>query len=379
MQSPSGSRQWGWNAGTVLCRHLLELWKVMPLRQRGFFSLALLVTLVTSVTVNVVPILQGELVNALQSSQEKGTLGMEWPGLAVRFLGLVLAVFISRECLQVARKYLARKVSVHVEKDLTVDLLARLLRADLLLFSAERTGSLQARVRHGIDAYVTLVRLALQELAPALLIVGGAIAYALFTQPVIGLLLIVFLPMTLVIAAWQTRVQKQTRRAVCRCKEALTGTLVEQMSGIEYLRAAAMHDREIERVAEVAEERRHKERWQHVRTAQFEAIKAMNDWLFQVGVLACALLLTISGRAEVGSTLTLWYLSFNILTPLRDIQRVFGETHESYLIVQDLLVLMREPPDQSFAEEAGPFGADSFSACLSSCRSPASRCRIRAS
>jgi ATP-binding cassette, subfamily B, bacterial len=331
-----------------LGRRALLLGSLLPRRQCGMLSLAILVTLVTSVTVNAVPVLLGRLVNALQSCQEHGTIATEWQSLAVFFLGLILVVFVARECLQAARKYLARKVSVSVETDLTVDLLARLLRADLRLFSGEMSGTLQARARHGIEAYVALFRLGLQDLAPALFTAGGAIAYALYVQPLVGVLLMVAIPLTVLIAAWQTRIQKATRLEVRRCEETLGGTLIEQFSGIEYLRAANMHDREIERVAQVAEERRRKEFQQHFRTAQFEALKALNDWLLQTGVITCALLLTLNGRAEIGSTLTLWYLCFNILTPLRDIQRIFDETHKSYLQVEDLLVLLREPADRSF-------------------------------
>ena len=138
--------------------------------------------------------------------------------------------------------------------------------------------------------------------------VGCALAYALSTQPLLGLLLLAAVPTTLLLAAWQARVQKGARLAVLRAEEALGGTLVEQFGDIEYCAAANAHDREVERVARVAEEQHRQEVRRHFRGVLFEALKGLDDWALQIAVITGAVLLTASGKAEAGTTLTFWVL-----------------------------------------------------------------------
>lgn len=322
---------------------------------RGGIALSLAITLLTAATVTVVPSLLGRLVTALHSSQERGALANEWPGLGASFLGLILAAFVTREGLQNLRKYLARRACARAEEELTVRLLDRLLRADLRFFSAQGVGALQTRVRRGVEAHVLLLRLGLQDLAPALLTAACAIAYALYCQPLVGGLLLLAVPAPLLTAAWQARVQKGAGLDIQRLEEALGGALVEQLGGIEHLRAADMHDHEVGRVGRLAEEQYRRRVRQQVRSSLFESLKALNDWLFQIGVLTCALYVVTNGGADIGSVLTLWYLCFSILTPLRDVHRLFDEVHASRLRVRDLQALLREPPDMSFApgQDAG--------------------------
>ena len=322
-------------------------WSARCAPRRGL-ALSLAVTLLTAATVNVVPILLGRLITALHSCEERGALASEWPGLAVFFLGLILIAFLAREGLQMLRRYLARRACARVEEYLTVRLLDRLLRAELRFFSTQKIGALQARVRHGIEAHVTLLRLGLQDLAPALFTAGCAIVYALYCQPLVGVLLLVAVPAPVLIAAWQTRVQKGAGLKIQQIEETLGGALVEQLGGVEYLRVADTHDHEVGRVGRLAEERCQRQVQQQLRSSLFESVKAMNDWLFQTGVLTCTLYLVMNGQAEIGAVLTLWYLCFNILTPLRDIHRIFDEVHESRLRVGDLQTLLREPLDRSF-------------------------------
>jgi ATP-binding cassette subfamily B protein len=331
--------------------------QLLSLVPRRTLALALLVTVVTSASANAVPVLLGRLVNAMQVSQQRGTVAAEWPGLALFYLGVILAVFLAREGLQLLRKFLARQVGTRVEKELTLAVVERLLRADLGLFAASKLGTLQARVKHGVGAGVQLLKLGLQDLVPAVLTVACALAYVLYIHPPAGLLLLVALPVMLLLATWRRRAQAQDRLAVQRAEEALSGALVEQMSGIEYLRAANRHDREVERVAHVAEERQRSAFSQQFRAALFDAAAALNEWFFQIGILGCALLFTFSAQAPFGTTLTLWYVYFNILHALKDLFAKLDQAHEGKSRLDDVQALLQEPADRSFAPVVGNDGA----------------------
>jgi ATP-binding cassette subfamily B protein len=325
-----------------------QLWQLLSAARRRTLVLTLAVTLATSASANAVPVLLGQLVSALQESQDRDAITADWPGLAVFYLSIVLAVFVAREALQLVRKFLARQLGTGVEKDLTLQLVTRLLHADLKLFAGGQLGALQARVKHGVRAAAQLLKLGVQDFAPALFTIVSALAYVLCTHPLAGCVLLAAVPVMLLLAAWQRRAQKQVRLAVQEADAALGGLLVEQLAGIEYLRSANMHAREIERVAQVADDRQRSESVQQLRAAFFEAAGALNDWAFQIGIITCALLLTLNGQAQLGSTLTLWYIYFNILAALRDLYRTLDQVQESNLRLDDVQVLLHEPEDRSF-------------------------------
>src|SRR5262249_42867029 len=150
-----------------------------------------------------------------------------------------------REVLQACRKYLVSRSCARAEKSLLAAAAARLLQAELGFVSADRTGTLQGRVQRGVDGVVRLLRLIFQELAPALLTVVCAAGYALYVRPVIGMVLLGAAVATVGLVHWQRRVQKGLRLAVLETERALDGLLLEQVAGMEYLRAANTHEGEI--------------------------------------------------------------------------------------------------------------------------------------
>jgi ATP-binding cassette subfamily B protein len=337
-----------WDRCKAGCERVLQLGRLITGRDRRVLGLAVVLMLAAGTTMNIVPALLGRLVNALAASQGRGSLGAEWPGLAASYLSVVAAVFLTRELSQLLRKYLVQSVCIRTEEGLTTDLVGRLLRADLGFYATNRIGTLQNRVRRGVEGFVQVLRLSFQDLCPAVITVACTVVYAFCCGFWLGVLMLLAVPLTLLIAAWHARLQKATRRDVQRTEEALAGTLFEQLGGMEYLRAANTHEQEIARVAGLAAEIERKEVRQHVRAAVFDVVKALNDWGFQTAVITCAVLLILFQHAPLGTLLTFWYLCFNIITPLRDSHRVLHEINDNKVLTEDLQLLLREPADQSF-------------------------------
>ena len=107
-------------------------------------------------------------------------------------------------------------------------------------------------------------------------------------------------PLSLALTIWQIITQKGIRLDLLRTREAMDGTVVEQLGGIDYVRAAHTHRQEVRRVAQAAERRRSKELRHHFEMSLFGSGKAINEGLFHVLVLAFAVYLFVQGRSRAG-------------------------------------------------------------------------------
>src|SRR5438445_1350369 len=144
-------------------------------------------------------------------------------------------------------------------------------------------------------------------------------------------------PISLFLTIRQLISQKGVRLALLRSREVMDGTVVEQLGGIEYVRAANTHHREVERVARAAEKRRAKETRHHFQMSLFGCAKALNEGFWHVLVLALAIYLAGQGEITFGEIFTFSMLFLSVMMPLSEIHRVIDEGHECSLQVGDLI------------------------------------------
>src|SRR5439155_10236704 len=69
--------------------------------------------------------------------------------------------------------------------------------------------------------------------------------------------------------------------------------------------------------------------------------------------LAGAIYCAIVGTISLGDVLTFSILFLNVMTPLSEVHRILDEGHENSLRVGDLLNMLAEPVDRSFATVTG--------------------------
>jgi ATP-binding cassette subfamily B protein len=133
-----------------------------------------------------------------------------------------------------------------------------------------------------------------------------------------------------------------------RSREAMDGTVVEQLCGLDYIRAANTQEREVRRVALTAQRRRSKELRHHFEMSLFGCGKALNEGFFHLLVIAFAIYLFVHGGIRYGDILTFSVLFMNVMAPLNEIHRFIDESHESSLRVGDLVEILGRPIDRSF-------------------------------
>jgi ATP-binding cassette subfamily B protein len=151
------------------------------------------------------------------------------------------------------------------------------------------------------------------------------------------------------VVAWQLHWQKGMFAQLGQTQGELDSKIIEQLEGMEYIRAANTLGIEVDRIARLADLREQCDRALWVRSSFFEIMKSLVEWLFYLAVLGWTVYLAAHNRIEVGEIVAFLGLANNVTAPLRDMNRVLDDAFETSISLQDLMVIMDELLDPSFA------------------------------
>jgi ATP-binding cassette, subfamily B, bacterial len=337
--------------GTI-ARRGRHVWRLVPGRQRLSLFGALAVMSLSSAANTAIWLCAGGLVNSVDPATHPGSTAGALGRIAGMYLAIIAAAYLVRECMNVLRRFLVERTCTRIDKDMYVRVVAHLMKVDLAVLAQEHVGAVYGRINRSVEGLVRFVRLTFLEFVPALLTGSFALAAAVSKQPRIAMAMLGVAPLSLSLTIWQIITQKGIRLDLLRTREAMDGTVVEQLGGIDYVRAAHTHKQEVRRVAKAAERRRSKELRHHFEMSLFGSGKAINEGLFHVLVLAFAVYLFVQGRLQPGDVLMFSALFLQVMAPLNEIHRFMDEAHESSLRIGDLLRLLAVPVDRSFKTPA---------------------------
>jgi ATP-binding cassette, subfamily B, bacterial len=337
--------------GTI-ARRGRHVWRLVPWRQRlGLFG-ALAVMSLASAANTAIPVCLGRLVNSVDPTTHPGSTATALTAIAAFYLAIIAGAYLVRESMNVLRRFLVEKTCTRIDKDMYVRVVAHLMKVDLTVLAQDHVGALYGRINRSVEGLVRFLRITFLEFVPAIFTGSFALAAALSQQPKIALAMLGVAPLSLALTIWQIITQKGIRLDLLRTREAMDGTVVEQLGGIDYIRAAHTHKQEVRRIARVAERRRAKELRHHFEMSLFGSGKAINEGLFHVLVVAFAVYLLVQGRLQPGDVLMFSGLFLYVMAPLNEIHRFMDEAHESSLRIGDLIGLLTVPVDRSFKTPA---------------------------
>jgi ATP-binding cassette subfamily B protein len=325
-----------------------QSWRLVSRTHRYALLAAVAVMALGGVASTALPLLSGMLVDRVAHGLQSGEPRPAILEAVAYVLGAIAILVLARELLQVLRRYLVENACSRVERHMSVKVISHIMQADLSSLTHEKVGTLHGKIFRSVGGFMRLLRLSFLDFFPAVLIGVFAVATAIYKQPWLGLAMLAVIPASLALTVWQLISQKRVRLKLLRVNEEMDGTVVEQLGGLDYIRVANTHAREVRRVAKAAEHKRSKELKHHVAMAFFGAAKAIIEGLFHVGVLALAAYLAITGRISFGDILTFSMLYLGAMAPLNEIHRVLDEGHEMSLRVLDLQELLALPVDPSF-------------------------------
>ncbi|WP_237722458.1 ABC transporter ATP-binding protein [Singulisphaera acidiphila] len=335
-----------------------EVWRLVSVRHRWALGVAVLVMGFGSAASTAIPLLLGTVVNSVNQQIHQHVGKAAVTRVALFYLALIGGFYLMREGLNVLRRFLVENACTRIDRDMCVRLVAHLMKVELSALSHEQVGALHGRITRSVDGFVRFLRLSFLDFIPAILTGGFAIAATLSRQPGIALAMAGVIPISISLTIWQLMTQKGVRLDLLRTREAMDGTVVEQLSGIDYIRAANTHRQEVLRVERTAERRRGKEIRHHFEMSLFGCGKALNEGLFHLLVIAFAIYLFLNGQIQNGDILTFSVLFLSVMTPLNEVHRFVDEAHECSLKVGDLIDILTEPADRSF--QPAPAGEPSL-------------------
>jgi ATP-binding cassette subfamily B protein len=326
----------------------VQTWQLVPRSQRWALAGAVSVMGITSAANTAIPLYLGKLLDSVNPETHRGLGQASLLHTAAYYLSIMGAAYFIREVTNVLRRYLVENTCTRIDRDMCVRLVAHLMKADLSILAQQQVGALHGRIARSVEGVVRFFRISFLDFIPALLSGSFALTAALSKQPKVALAMAGVIPVSLVLTLWQLMTQKGIRLGLLRSREAMDGTIVEQLSGLDYVRAANTHEQEVRRVEKTAERRRATELRHHFEMSLFGSGKALNEGFFHLVVIACAIYLFVSGRMAYGDVFALSVLFLNVMAPLNEVHRFIDEAHESSLRMGDLLEILHAPTDVSF-------------------------------
>lgn len=315
---------------------------------------ATLIMVVTSAGNTCVALLLGSLIDRIQHGLKSGLERHELYASAFRILGIIAGIYLAREILNVYRRYLVENSCTSINRDMQTHLVEHLLKTDLSLLSHDKVGTLHGKIFRSVDGLVHFIRLVFLDCLPAILTGVFALTAAVTKQPVLGAVMLGVIPLSVWLTLLQLQSQKGVRLELMKDCEEIDGTVVEQLTGTEYIRVANTFNVEIARLSQAMEKRREREMKHHFQMSLFGCAKSLNEGLFHVLVLALATYLAVHQRISFGDILTFSVLFLNVMTPLNEVHRVIDEGHESSLRVGELLEMLAHPVDPAFTAVGNP-------------------------
>jgi ATP-binding cassette, subfamily B, bacterial len=333
----------------ALSNLITEVWRLVPAGRKYALAGASLIMLLVSAGNTTVAMLLGWLIDRIQLGIQESWEKDRFYSAAAMVLGSISLIYLARELLNVVRRYLVENACTRINRDMQIRLVDHLLRIDLSSLSRDKVGALHGKIFRSVDGLVRFIRLMFLDCLPAIFTGLFALTAALGKHPFLGLVMLGVVPLAIWLTLRQLASQKGVRLDLMRDCEEIDGTVVEQLTGAEYIRVANTLDAEVQRLSQATEKRRKREIRHHFEMSLFGCAKALNEGFFHVVVLATATYLAINQQLSFGDILTFSVLFLNIMTPLNEFHRVIDEGHEASLRVGDLLEMLRKPVDPSFA------------------------------
>ena len=342
-----------WRELRVIVRRSREAWGLGAWPQKLALGAAFVVMSVSSAANTAIPLFLGKLVESVNPESHRGLRPEDLTRTAAAYLAAIGCAYLVREAFNVLRRYLVENTCTRIDRDMCVQVIAHLMKVDLSALAHEQVGSLHGRITRSVDGLVRYLRLSFLDFIPALMTGSFALTAALSKQPRVALAMAGVIPVSVALTMWQLVTQRGVRLSLLRSREAMDGTVVEQLSGLDYVRAANTHSQEVRRVARAAESRRAMEIRHHFEMSLFGCGKALNEGFFHLLVIAYAIYLFVHGVVGFGDILTFSVLYLNVMAPLNEIHRFIDEAHESSLKVGDLVDMLSQPVDSSFVPTRG--------------------------
>src|SRR5580704_2152292 len=174
-----------------------QVWHLVPWRHKSSLAAGGGVMAITSACNTAIALIIGLMVDAIKRGTESGLSHAELTRTAIIYLAVLAAAYVGREVFNVVRRLLVERACTSIDKDLTVGLVAHLMKVDLTTFTEEKIGSLHGRIQRSVMGFVRFLRITFLDFAPAVLTGVFALAATVVKQPWIAVVMLGVIPVSI--------------------------------------------------------------------------------------------------------------------------------------------------------------------------------------
>ncbi len=310
----------------------------------GVWWSALLAALAMVATI-AIPGLTGAAIGAVQDGDRE----------RLRLMAILIAIAgVLRLALTVARRLIAGRVSLGVERDLRNRLFDHLLALDLGFFDQQQTGQLMSRATVDLQSVRFFLGYGLVLISQAILTLVFAAVAMIIVDPLLALVSLAPIPVVIWVAQRYSRRARPALQEVQQRIAELTADVEETVGGVRVVKAFA------------AEERRER-RFRHSIARVFEQsmistrLRAFySPFMSFLPQLGLAALLLVGGHAVVNGRLTLaeftsfYFYLLILLAPIRTLGWTLGLAQRAVASGARLFEVLDREPQITAAPDAVP-------------------------
>ena len=212
-------------------------------------------------------------------------------------------------------------------------------------------GNIHGKLNRSLEGTIKLLKLIFMDLAPAIFNSVAAIVVIFFKLPfLLALSMMLVIPIGIIIVFRQISTQKGIKVDLLEEKANMDGNVVELINGIEVIRVFNSTDIEIMKFNNKSEYLRLKEMKHHKSMAFYDCLKFINEAIFTVLIIGISTYLAGEKIISIGTVLTAYLCFSQLITPLRELHRIFDELSESTVLAKEYFKIIELEQDFSYKQ-----------------------------
>lgn len=286
------------------------------------------------------PMLLAEIYNIIERDSLSTVLGQ---------IGIFAIVYLLSEAIQHLRRLTIDCTILRQESILRLNCLRKMLRMPAEYFSHSLSGEINARMNQSVSGFSQLIKLACNDVLPAILTSITVIVAVITNAPLsLSLVMLSYMVISIIISCFQIRSQNGMREKIMCQKNELDGMFCQSVQNIELVRGRSADQYEQMRLEPFVKRAQLTERRHHTVMSMFDIVKkALQVLTFSLLLLLC-FVLTKQGKLSAGMTITVMLLFQQLFGPVETVYRCMDELASGITKANVLVQLFNAKEDPHF-------------------------------
>ncbi len=235
-------------------------------------------------------------------------------------------IYLLAEMINHIRRLITDCMLLKQESSLRLRCLQKMLRMPVEYFENSLSGEINARMNQSVLGFSQLIKLACNDVIPAILTSITVIVTVICNAPLyLALIMLGYMLVSIIISYFQIRSQNGMRETIMHKKNQLDGKFCQSVQNIELVRGRNADAYEKERLTPFANSAEKTERTHHTVMSFFDIVKKFIQIMTFSGLLITCLYMVKNGELKPGMTVTIILLFQQLFGPVETVYRCMDE------------------------------------------------------